>query len=437
MSSHLHKRLGDECNSADRRVHLKSPHSTKSGNFAALNPDPIGSQQRTPLRTTDRSSRVPFRLLVKRVLFVIFGISYIVSSIVLLVAVFLSFVPIEPQPEDLSNPPHLPTPTRSSEKARRTLTFSRKIDVSALEDLNSTIVGMTGEKSKHRLVFADTGSNMAHVLDLTKEPPRDRTNYLPTDIVFNEFGKGLIRDVAYNAKWNALFIATLQPHSSGFHVRSYTNEQNFSHKIITNGWTFWNSKPFELLFAENENISQESNLELKKQVRIQLRLLHDGRLFIGQWDSNEIHVCRVQTDLSINDCEHVTLPDKHRGFDVQLVDNETWLVAALQNGNVPLFRLSVDNSAVQLSEVTLHNAMMPLFCGNILLVGVSVSNARGFAQDVQSFCIGKGRPQYRDCKRFALNKPFEISSWCFVNETLFVWDNKSRHLLLYIATDAI
>lgn len=56
------------------------------------------------------------------------------------------------------------------------------------------------------------------------------------------------------------------------------------------------------------------------------------------------------------------LPNKQRGFDVQLV------AALFDDKEVVLFQVDAER-AVQLSSVTLNGACSPLFCGDILLVG--------------------------------------------------------------------
>lgn len=166
-----------------------------------------------------------------------------------------------------------------------------------------------------------------------------------------------------------------------------------------------------------------------------LRVLSDGSLFCVKKYSDEVDLCRVHADRSMQHCARVAFPKKYPRFDAQLVGNERRLAFALKESanyheSVALFRVDASNNAELLSRVELAGARKPLFCGRNLLVGVTYNEE---IQEAVSFSTTGGILQrYRQL--IARDTQLNIFCWCFVNGTVYAWDLKSKELLVYISS---
>lgn len=215
-------------------------------------------------------------------------------------------------------------------------------------------------------------------------------------------------DVAYSAELETVFVAT---------------EYNYTHNglkfvavrsITRTSTSEWSSR-YEIGFSRNQN------------GHIGLRILSDGTLYCGEFLTSEVHMYRVMADRSIQKDSRLQLSGQYNGFDVQMIGTETRLAASLENGAVTLFRVEADR-VVQLSSVLIPGSSLVLFVGENLLVKVlSGRTAEGI---MVSTAGGRLRREGT-----LISKDFNISidSWCFVNDTLFVYDSNSNEVHVYNA----
>ena len=292
---------------------------------------------------------------------------------------------------------------RAARRVIERLSLSRRIPPNALCRQNETNVllrGLCGGEAE--LFLADSLREVVRALDVRTGRLDARDAYTPPN---GEY----VNDVAYSAESDSLFVATWHTDRSEVSVRSLARR--------TDGQ--WSECHRMILALVGDNW------------RICLRVLHDGTLLCSQEDTNGIHVCRAHSDRSLQYCARVALPAVHVGFDAQLVGNERRLAAALSVGSVALFRLDTEPvvALVPLSSVQLAGAQYALFCGDSLLVGVDTG---GNVREAVSFTTTGGRLQ-RDSQLIPRDDRLDIFRWCFVDETLFAWDWKSKELLLFNA----
>ena len=284
---------------------------------------------------------------------------------------------------------------RAARRGIERLSLSRRIPPDSLRQLNEILYGLCGGAAAHELFLADR--DVVHAFDVRTGRLDARDPYTPPNWEW-------VRDVAYSAESDSLFVATLD--GSGVSVRSLARR--------TDG--LWSE-------CHRMQLAWEGNYW-----GICLRVLRDGTLLCSKSGTGGIHVCHAHSDRSLQHCARVALPANHWGFDAQLVGNERRLAAALSDGSVALFRVDTAPAAlVQLSRVMLADAIYALFCGDSVLVGVATD---GYVREAVSFTTTDGRLQ-RDRQLIPRDDRLNICSWCFVEETLFAWDRKSKELLLF------
>ena len=240
-----------------------------------------------------------------------------------------------------------------------------------------------------------------------------------------------VYDVAYCDESNSLFIATYKYHKSlwerlrSFRQREHNEGAGVSVRSLARTDGQWSE-------CHRMKLAQEEYNRIC--LRICLCVLRDGTLLCSQWGTDGIHVCRANSDRSLQHSARVALPVTHEGFDAYLASNERWLAAALSDSSLALFRVDTEPAAlVQLSRVILDGARHALFCGKSLLVGVATNND---VREAVSFTTTDGRLQ-RDSQLIPRDDRLDIYNWCFVDgtyqgeETLFAWDFKSKELLLF------
>lgn len=171
---------------------------------------------------------------------------------------------------------------------KESLTCSGQADVS--------FWGLCSGAGPHELFLADYLNSVVRVLHLLNGRLDLREAYRCTE-------PETVRDVAYSADLDTLFVATLQEDNSGLSVRSFVrvnSEWNFRHRMQLspegNGWVF-------------------------------LRVLGNGGLFCGLSNTDCVAVCSVQVDRSMQYSGRIKLPEKHLGFDAQLTGNEERLAS--------------------------------------------------------------------------------------------------------------
>lgn len=280
------------------------------------------------------------------------------------------------------------------------LAFSRHISKTALKRSNETGVwlsGLCGGTAAHQLFIADNTNDVVRSFDV-------RFARLDARDVFRCAVDEHLHDVAYCAESLTLFVATTG--SRDISVRS------FARTNLNGDWS----------------VCHRMQRELEGNGKIFLRVLRDGTLIFGLTNTNEVHLCRVLPNRSIQHCAPLRLPAKHIGFDAQLNGNEKRLAAAFQDKSVALFRLDTE-VAVLLSHVPIHyhTAKIILFCGETVVVGVGSMNE---VQEAESFTTIGGRLQ-RDRQLLPRDDRLGISRWCFMDKTLYAWDWKSKDLLVY------
>ena len=265
------------------------------------------------------------------------------------------------------------------------------------------LCGLCAGVTEHELFLANSSSdsNVVRMFNLDAGKLEEVDAYQPLNVE-------CVGDVAYSIVSDTLFVITWNQERIGITVRS------FARKNLE--WRF--CKKLELAEAKGRSLF--------------LRVLSDDSLFCSMQKTDGVHVCRVQADRSIQHGSRVTLPSPHMGIDAQLVANEKRLVAALVNGLVVLYRVD-ENQAVQLSQILLPRAQYPLFFGDNLLVGVA-SNQDFSVQEAKSFYITGGILRY-DRQLIPRIDRLDIYRWCFqnINRTLYLWNFKSKELLLYKA----
>lgn len=294
--------------------------------------------------------------------------------------------------------------------ANSNLRLSRDIRQESLRRANETglyLIGLTGGAAAHELFIADNSNNAVRSFDLLSARLEARDVYRAG---ISEW----LSDVVYIAELDTLFVATGHKNDPNVSVRSFGRTNSGE----------WSERYRILLSSDGSGL------------RIRLRVLRDGTLFCGQIDTNGVHMCHVQSDHSIQNCTRLQLPSIHSGFDVELVDNEKFLAAAVERRSVALFHVNTE-SVAQLSLVPLAGAFYPLFIGNILLVGVSLDGSLSFHQAVLFLTFG-GNLKFDSLliARDALNR-LRIRSWCYLNRTLFSWNYSSKQLLLYDLTEML
>lgn len=301
------------------------------------------------------------------------------------------------------------------------LTLERRIDSTALRRSgeNVYLLGLTGgPPGARRLFLGDYRNSAVRSFDV-------QSGRLDASDTFTAQSHDPVHDVAYCAELDALFVATRYENSK-IRVRSFGRNNSKS----DNDW------------SERDMIQQQHTENAKC---VYLRVLRDATLFFGEGDSTGIYVCRVLSNLSMPHCVRVALPTDHWGFDVQLVDNERRLAAALTNGSVALFRVETDwtslsGQAVLLSLVPLADARNPVFLEDTLLIGVPVGPTLmpwKFSGDVIqaiSFSTNGGR-LVRERQLITLNDQFRIICWCFAYGKLFAMIDKSRDILVFNSSD--
>ena len=298
------------------------------------------------------------------------------------------------------------------------LTLSRRIPSAALRRPNETSLnlnGLCGGAAAHELFLADSSLGREVVREFDVRAAR-----LDARDAYTAPAGEFVNDVAYSAKSDSLFVATWSADKSEVNVRSLAR---------TNGqWSVCHC------------------IQLTAEVyrKILLHVLRDGTLLCSQINTGSVHLCRVHSDRSLQNCTRVAFPVNHLGFDAQLFGNERRIAAALQDGSVSLFRVDAVPvyALVPLSRVDLSGARIPLFFGESLLVGVATDND---VREAVSFSMTDGRLQ-RDRQliphddRPAIFRLFsrddrllDIYRWRFVEGTLIVCDYNSKELLLFNA----
>lgn len=272
---------------------------------------------------------------------------------------------------------------------------------------NVIIYGLTGGAATNELFIADANSNVVHSFD-------EQTGVL--NAIVNVTRNEILHNVAYIAESDTLLIATCDSRRNGFFVYSLNR---------TNASSQW-------IVRDKEKFAEE-RLSFG---RIYLRVLSDGTVFCGESGTDGVHVCRVETDRSIQNCERLTLTDKHSGFDVQLVGNERRLAAALRNKKVALFRLESERF-VQLLSIDPFESfpgarpINPLFIGNNLVVEMMEYNSANCTSILTYSIADSGLQLQNDPRLIKLEDVQRITNWCFANGKLFTFVYENLSLVIY------
>lgn len=286
------------------------------------------------------------------------------------------------------------------------VSLSRRIPQSQLHRTNerpANIFELCVGSEAHTLFLVDSsyGNNVVRAFDVS-------ASRLDACDVFRSPDGESVQSVQYSSELHSLLIASWLTDLSGVIVRSLARNNTCSE------WTESNRLPLK---SENSGF-------------VFLRVLRDGTVLCSQRDTNGMNVCRVLPDRSLQHCARVELPEKHWGFDAQLIGSERRLAAALWGGSVALFRVEatlVPISSVHVAEVI--GARIPLFCNDSLLVGVKTDN--DFNEIVLLSTTG-GKLQL-DKQLIAPKGRLDIECWCFVEGTIYAWEFQSGELLVYTA----
>lgn len=259
-------------------------------------------------------------------------------------------------------------------------------------EANVNLNGLCGGREAHELFLADNTNEVVRSFDV-------RGGGLDVRDAFRPARGEYVNDVAYIAESDSLYVATRDSDNSNFSVRLLTR---------TDGqWIELHQKRFK----------QEGDKH------IFLRVLSGGILFCGKGETNVIHVCSVLEDRFIQDSCPLPLPYKHEGFDAQLSGNERRLAIAFQEGDGAVALYSVKTKGADpLSVFPLSGAQLPLFCGDKLLVKVY--------NEPVVFSTKDGS-LHRERQLIARDEGLDIFCWCYVDGTIYVWDFKSKDILVY------
>lgn len=303
------------------------------------------------------------------------------------------------------------TRTYCTDRQFTSLTLSRRIPGWFLHGTSQSQMLLNGVicgASEHELFTADVSNNVVHSFDLRAEQLNSNYTYRPPE-------REKVKDVAYGAETDTLFIATLQEGTA----TTVVIIRSFSRTSAYGSWTLCHS----------------IQLDAEKVFRAFLRVLCDGSIFCGQWDTDWVHMCHVNEDRLLRQSARLVLPTKHEGFDVQLVVEEKRLVASLLDGSVAIFSVYRER-ALQLSRVQLPCAGITLFCGDTLLVGIE--RTRFLFRKMVSFAVRVSDGLLERDRTMQLLPPeddkSEFFSWCFVNTTaptLLVWEKQTQDLFMY------
>lgn len=255
--------------------------------------------------------------------------------------------------------------------------------------------GMCRGAATDQLFLADSESGV-RALDVRAACLLERDVFLPPD------GEK-VNAVSYSKEFDALIVGTWHEDNSGISVRAL---------FRTNADSEWT-------VGERFFLSHESHGHLY------LRILSNGTIIFGQEGTDGVHVVRMLSDRTMKYWIRLQLPNKHKGIDAQLVGDEKRLAVAFL-GEVALFRVEKERVAL-LSRIPLLYANDPLFCGDMLLVGVAKDhkNGRGVL-----FSIADGKLK-RDRQLIPYDKRNWFVSWCFSDGTIYAWDNFWKTLLGY------
>lgn len=281
----------------------------------------------------------------------------------------------------------------------------------------SSLTGLSGAKIGRQLLLfvADSANNDVSSFYLQKQS--DLLSAPVRGLGFS--GQERIKDLVFRAKADKLYVATWNCKTHAVVVHTVEKVKTRSNGMAEPGT------------RKSHQIGKYSRAN-----RITLRVLSDGAIFCGVWNTTKVHVCQSNT----NGCSDavLTLPGKHFGFDVKEFAGKKLLAAALADDGVSLYGLYTQNrSVVPLTRFQMPEACNPLFLAgdaqHALLVGMLASN--GYVHAAMTFVITEAGHliELHGCYHL---KSMNIVSWCFVTEwgiagTLVGWDSISGDLLTY------
>lgn len=100
-----------------------------------------------------------------------------------------------------------------------------------------------------------------------------------------------------------------------------------------------------------------------------------------------------------------------------------------------------DRRFVLLSTSPISSNKKVLFCSNALLVGLYSGQYLKF-YEAASISIGEEGRKMQQKRTLTLKDPnhnfyTDVSSWCFVNDSLHVWDLEYAEMLVFHASDSL